>query len=163
LGQHIFKADAKFDAPLQAENRNVFVELGVVNVVKSNNAAADVDEVAERLRRWTANPMGSARVGSNPIFVDSFFALFSTHLMKHFAGCPLQNVNPAVAGRHRAVVELGTRRPVGGQGLFHPCGPLTSVALVDEMGAFEQKRGSGDQRGSRLTKKWNVDLNSVED
>ena len=27
------------------------------------------DEVAEWLRRWTANPMGSARVGSNPIFV----------------------------------------------------------------------------------------------
>ena len=28
------------------------------------------DEVAEWLRRWTANPMGSARVGSNPILVD---------------------------------------------------------------------------------------------
>ena len=27
------------------------------------------DEVAEWLRRWTANPMGSARVGSNPILV----------------------------------------------------------------------------------------------
>jgi hypothetical protein len=27
------------------------------------------DEVAEWLRRWTANPMCSARVGSNPIFV----------------------------------------------------------------------------------------------
>ena len=32
-----------------------------------------VDEVAEWLRRWTANPMGSARVGSNPILVDNFF------------------------------------------------------------------------------------------
>ena len=29
----------------------------------------EVDEVAEWLRRWTANPMGSARVGSNPILV----------------------------------------------------------------------------------------------
>ena len=29
------------------------------------------DEVAEWLRRWTANPLGSARVGSNPIFVAS--------------------------------------------------------------------------------------------
>ena len=29
-----------------------------------------VDEVAEWLRRWTANPMGSARVGSNPILVE---------------------------------------------------------------------------------------------
>ena len=31
------------------------------------------DEVAEWLRRWTANPMGSARVGSNPILVVHFF------------------------------------------------------------------------------------------
>ena len=31
------------------------------------------DEVAEWLRRWTANPMGSARVGSNPILVGEFF------------------------------------------------------------------------------------------
>ena len=30
------------------------------------------DEVAEWLRRWTANPMGSARVGSNPILVGFF-------------------------------------------------------------------------------------------
>ncbi len=29
------------------------------------------DEVAEWLRRWTANPMCSARVGSNPILVDT--------------------------------------------------------------------------------------------
>ena len=31
-----------------------------------------IDEVAEWLRRWTANPMGSARVGSNPILVENF-------------------------------------------------------------------------------------------
>ena len=31
------------------------------------------DEVAEWLRRWTANPMGSARVGSNPILVVKIF------------------------------------------------------------------------------------------
>ena len=31
------------------------------------------DEVAEWLRRWTANPMCSARVGSNPIGVVLFF------------------------------------------------------------------------------------------
>ena len=29
-----------------------------------------VDNVAERLRRWTANPLGSPCVGSNPIVVD---------------------------------------------------------------------------------------------
>ena len=28
------------------------------------------DEVAEWLRRWTANPLGYARVGSNPILVE---------------------------------------------------------------------------------------------
>ena len=32
-----------------------------------------VDEVAEWLRRWTANPMCSARVGSNPILVVKLF------------------------------------------------------------------------------------------
>ena len=31
--------------------------------------SAACDEVAEWLRRWTANPLGSARVGSNPILV----------------------------------------------------------------------------------------------
>ena len=34
------------------------------------------DEVAEWLRRWTANPLGSARVGSNPILV----VIFYTHI-----------------------------------------------------------------------------------
>ena len=33
-----------------------------------------LDEVAEWLRRWTANPMGSARVGSNPILVVGLFS-----------------------------------------------------------------------------------------
>ena len=35
------------------------------------------DEVAEWLRRWTANPLGSARVGSNPILVEIFLLIFS--------------------------------------------------------------------------------------
>ena len=34
------------------------------------------DEVAEWLRRWTANPMCSARVGSNPILVVDFYSPF---------------------------------------------------------------------------------------
>ena len=33
------------------------------------------DEVAEWLRRWTANPLCSARVGSNPILVAIFFSV----------------------------------------------------------------------------------------
>ena len=39
------------------------------------------DEVAEWLRRWTANPMCSARVGSNPILVDDLFCLEVKQLM----------------------------------------------------------------------------------
>lgn len=37
------------------------------------NESLSHDEVAERLRHWTANPMCSTRVGSNPIHVDEFF------------------------------------------------------------------------------------------
>ena len=33
--------------------------------------------VAERLRRWTRNPMGSPRAGSNPADCETHFALFS--------------------------------------------------------------------------------------
>ena len=40
-----------------------------------NKIALFKDEVAEWLRRWTANPLGSARVGSNPILVGNFFRL----------------------------------------------------------------------------------------
>ena len=32
-------------------------------------AKADVDTVSERSRRWTRNPLGSARRGSNPLGV----------------------------------------------------------------------------------------------
>ena len=42
------------------------------------------DEVAEWLRRWTANPLGSARVGSNPILVEEFLFLkfvFLVHIV----------------------------------------------------------------------------------
>ncbi len=34
------------------------------------------DKVAEWLRRWTANPLGSARVSSNLILVEYFFPNF---------------------------------------------------------------------------------------
>ena len=39
-----------------------------------------MDEVAEWLRRWTANPMGSARVGSNPILIGHFIFSFPSLL-----------------------------------------------------------------------------------
>ena len=34
---------------------------------------AFIDKMAEWLGRWTVNPMGSARVGSSPIFVVFLF------------------------------------------------------------------------------------------
>ncbi|KNC32445.1 hypothetical protein FF38_05000 [Lucilia cuprina] len=45
-------------------DKNVFV--GYSKIVSQQQ-----DEVAEWLRRWTANPMCSARVGSNPILVEN--------------------------------------------------------------------------------------------
>ena len=47
------------------------------------------DEVAEWLRRWTANPLGSARVGSNPILV----AQLSGSMVQWLA---LWTLNPAI-------------------------------------------------------------------
>jgi hypothetical protein len=41
-----------------------------------------MDEVAEWLRRWTANPMCSARVGSSPILVGTFIAESSKQTLK---------------------------------------------------------------------------------
>ena len=48
------------------------------------------DEVAEWLRRWTANPLCSARVGSNPTLVViltecGFFPRFSCEACHHVA------------------------------------------------------------------------------
>ena len=42
------------------------------------------DEVAEWLRRWTANPMCSARVGSNPILVVNFYLPFLVPISPFF-------------------------------------------------------------------------------
>ena len=55
------------------------------------------DEVAEWLRRWTANPMGSARVGSNPILV----VLFSPKTGETFNNnqkFPLPGIEPGPPG-----------------------------------------------------------------
>ena len=56
------------------------------------------DWVAEWLRRWTANPMGSARVGSNPILVDIFF--FSVRAKPSIAKAyiPLPGIEPGPPG-----------------------------------------------------------------
>ena len=44
-----------------------------------------VDKVAEWLRRWTANPLCSARMGSNPILVELFCCFLPSHLICLFA------------------------------------------------------------------------------
>ena len=41
------------------------------------------DEVAEWLRRWTANPLCSARVGSNPILVEYFIFAFRNPIERY--------------------------------------------------------------------------------
>ena len=46
-----------------------------------NMSGPDVDIVSERLRRWTRNPLGSARRGSNPLAVA--FAMHSLPLDPH--------------------------------------------------------------------------------
>ena len=47
-----------------------------------NNRGVLHDEMAEWLGRWTANPMCSARVGSNPILVAaSYFSLLARDSM----------------------------------------------------------------------------------
>ena len=43
------------------------------HVIDNLHRIVATDEVAEWLRRWTANPLGSARVGSNPILVEYIF------------------------------------------------------------------------------------------
>ena len=43
-----------------------------MNLKKMEKLYNTVDEVAEWLRRWTANPMDYIRVGSNPILVLDF-------------------------------------------------------------------------------------------
>ena len=57
------------------------------------------DEVAEWLRRWTANPMGSARVGSNPILVVCFF-LFDVYLCTRKLSNASLEICPTVCPRN---------------------------------------------------------------
>jgi hypothetical protein len=57
--------------------------------MRSADQLLTADEVAEWLRRWTANPMCSARVGSNPILVDIFCGGYSAGCL--VLGCAVQN------------------------------------------------------------------------
>ena len=53
-------------------SKNQFVSIPYLGGLTGFQPSICQDEVAEWLRRWTANPMCSARVGSNPILVDFF-------------------------------------------------------------------------------------------
>ena len=44
----------------------------------SADLIANQDSVSERLRRWTRNPLGSARRGSNPLAVGSVGSVFDS-------------------------------------------------------------------------------------
>ena len=63
----VYKADV--DAGLIIQTINIFF---IINMVFEFNNM-NYDAVAEWLRRWTANPLCSARVGSNPIHVEILF------------------------------------------------------------------------------------------
>ena len=52
--------------------------------------------MAEWLRRWTANPMGSARVGSNPILVGNFLKIVLENKVKN--NFPVPGIEPEPAG-----------------------------------------------------------------
>ena len=43
-----------------------------------------IDKVAEWLKRWTATPMCSARMGSNPILVDIFAHTWVSEAKKQY-------------------------------------------------------------------------------
>ena len=47
--------------------------VSALDVTWTHHKSFSEDEVAEWLRRWTANPMCSARVGSNPILIGKNF------------------------------------------------------------------------------------------
>ena len=56
----------------------LFVINFLLNIATENSINSS-DKVAEWLRRWTANPLGSARMGSNPIFVVNLLLQFLTY------------------------------------------------------------------------------------
>ena len=62
------------------------------------------DEVTEWLRRWTANPLGSARVGSNPILVDDFEACHMDGYMYSDAGFDFKAINTRIHLEYKLII-----------------------------------------------------------
>ena len=66
--------------------------------------------MAEWLRRWTANPMGSARVGSNPILVGNIFVQF----VKVFITCHRTQLSHNLPPWRNRLARSAVNRKVGG-------------------------------------------------
>ena len=64
------------------------------------------DELAEWLRRWTANPLGSARMGSNPIFVapPQWFYGVMVSTLDFESSDPSSNLGRTWILEHRAAI-----------------------------------------------------------
>ena len=104
------------------------------------DTAHQADKVAEWLRRWTANPLCSARVGSNPILVVLFFFLFtsrsdllldsdfpSPHYKEECAGIPappFEEFDPEAATTDDSEID-----PVLELYISSPSSPLASEAV----------------------------------
>ena len=59
-----------------------------VYIQKDSLVTPFMDKMAEWLRRWTDNPLVSARVGSNPIFVvffNWFYVVMDSNLQFEFS------------------------------------------------------------------------------
>ena len=70
--------------------------------------------MAEWLRRWTANPMCSARVGSNPILVEKIFFRFilkTFFLRKDLIKEHMLNLFPFIISINKlgAILSIGTQ------------------------------------------------------
>ena len=75
MGNNFFESSISF-FQVQSQSTKLIKDFKIPNVCQRLVIWKGLsDEVAEWLRRWTANPMGSARVGSNPILVE-IFAIF---------------------------------------------------------------------------------------
>ena len=60
-----------------------------VYIQKDSLFLPNTDKMAEWLRRWTVNPLGSDSVGSNPIFIVFLFG----SLVNYIAICSLNSAN----------------------------------------------------------------------
>ena len=71
-----------------------------VYIQKDSLFPPNMDKLAEWLRRWTVNPLGSASVGSNPIFVVFLFG----SLVNWIAICSLNSAIKVQISEKKTVI-----------------------------------------------------------